>query len=413
MLAAFSLTELEAVAAARQVAAADGDIPENDEVYWSSIRQLFPLTRDLVYLNNGTMGPSPYPVIDAVHKGMTDNDTYIIYGGWEKIVPRLASFVGADEDEIALTHNVTEGINITCWGLPLRKKDEVIMTTHEHVGNALPWLNRRELHGIVIKTFTPAATAAETLGRIAALINRRTRVIAVPHIPCTQGQVLPVKEICALAKEKNIFSAIDGAHGPGMMPLDLHDMGCDTYASCCHKWMVGPKGTGFLYIRKGLRDVLQTYFVGGGSSGDIGWDLTVTPVTLGNYSPSAHRYYGGSQSLGLYKGVAASIDFIETIGINNIHRRIRYLGKYTQEQLLSLGDKIELLTPVEEQSRCAINGFRVKGMEADKFYKICVDNHIRIRAVHENGLNSLRVSTHIYNNPSEIDKLIELIKKSV
>src|SRR5690606_28838529 len=128
------------------------------------------------------------------------------------------------------------------------------------------------------------------------------------------------------------------------------------------------------------------------------WNMMETPVVMGEYASSAHRYYGGTQSSGLYKGVIAAIDFIESIGIQNINTRIKSLGKYTQDQLLSLGDKVELLTPTEDRSRCAVNGFRIKGVEYGDFYKTCAENKIRIRSVAENGLNSLRVSTHLYNN---------------
>lgn len=203
----------------------------DEEKYWKQVRELFPLDKSWAYLNNGTMGPSPYPVIEAVRKGMMDGDQHANYGGWEQTHKKIASFIGANEDEIALTHNVTEGINIYAWGLPLQKGDEVILTTHEHVGNAFPWLNRQKLHGVVLKTFSPAQTAALTLESINNLITKKTRVIAVPHIPCTQGQIFPIKEICALGKSKGVFVVVDGAHGPGMLQLNLHDMGCDAYAS--------------------------------------------------------------------------------------------------------------------------------------------------------------------------------------
>jgi selenocysteine lyase/cysteine desulfurase len=412
VLAALSVNEINALAAKGALHSADTIREAGDEPYWASLRDQFPLSREWAYLNNGTFGPSPYAVIDAIKEGMMEMDKNGIYGGWEATSKKLAAFVGANEDEIALTHNVTDGINIGCWGVPLKKGDQVILTDHEHVGNALPWLNRRKLHGIVIKTFTPGATADETLHRISALINSKTKVIAVPHIPCTQGQIFPIKEICKLAKDKGIYSIVDGAHGPGMIPLDLHDMGCDTYASCCHKWMLGPKGTGFLYVRKDFQKTLQPYTVGGGSD-NAKWNMAVTPAVMGDYADSAHRYYGGTQAQGLYKGVNAAIDFIENIGFTNIHNRLKYLGKYTQDRLLEFGNKVELITPTEERSRCAVNGFRIKGADFEKFYDTCVNNKIRIRVVHENGLNSLRVSTHIYNNKGEVDMLMDLIKKAV
>jgi len=410
MLAGIALTDFVNAENSKIISSNGMKIESDDEKFWSMVRQQFPLTKDVAYLNNGTMGPSPYPVIEAVRKGMMDCDQLGSYGGWEATQKKIGAFVGANEDEIALTHNVTDGINIACWGLPLKKGDEVIITTHEHVGNAFPWLNRQKLDGIVLRTFTPASTAAETLNRISALINKKTRAIAVPHIPCTQGQVLPAKEISTLGKEKGLFVFIDGAHGPGQLMLNLHDIGCDVYASCCHKWMLGPKGTGFLYVRKDFQDTLQTYFVGGGSD-NAKWNMATNPVQMGEYASSAHRYYGGTQNIGLYRGVDAAIDFIENIGVQNIHDRIKMLGGYTQQKLLEFGDKVELITPTEEQSRCAVNGFRIKGMEFIKFNTLASENKIRIRSVAENGLNSLRVSTHIYNTKSEIDKLMELIKK--
>lgn len=411
VLAGISLPQIAANLQLQSITS-DGRVVEpTDEMYWKMVREQFPLTKDWAYLNNGTMGPSPYPVIEAVRKGMMDGDQFANYGGWESTSKKIAEFVGASESEIALTHNVTDGINIVCWGLPLKKGDEVIMTTHEHVGNAFPWLNRQKLHGIVLKTFSPASTAEETYQRIKALINNKTKAIAIPHIPCTQGQILPVKEICELGRANGLFIFIDGAHGPGMLPLDLNNLDCDAYASCCHKWMLGPKGTGFLYVKKSFQNILQTYFVGGGSD-NAKWNMATNPVQMGTYADSAHRYYGGTQSLGLYKGVDAAIDFINNIGLMNIHNRIKYLGEYTQNRLLEFKNKVELLTPTEEKSRCAVNGFRIKGVDFTKFYDECVQQKIRIRIVHENGLNSLRVSTHIYNNTHEIDKLIKLIEKS-
>jgi selenocysteine lyase/cysteine desulfurase len=410
LLSACSLSEIAAIAAPGGKPTFPVD--PSDESYWQSIRRSFPLTRDWTYLNNGTIGPSPYPVIEATRAGMMETDLDGSYGGYEASAERLAHFVGANTGEIALTHNVTEGLNIACWGLPLRRGDEVILTTHEHVGNAFPWLNRQKLHGIVLKVYTPAATAAETLNRIAALITRKTRAIATPHIPCTQGQILPIKEICQLAKDKRLFSVIDGAHGPGMIPLDLHDIGCDTYASCCHKWMLGPKGTGFLYVRKDFQQTLQPYFVGGG--GDTGvWNMATNPIKTTEYAASAHRYYGGTQSLGLTKGVIASIDYLEGIGMENVHQRIKSLSRYTQQQLQSFDTEVELLTPTEDRSFCAVNGFRIKGVDHTTFFNRCMEAKVRIRSVSENGLNSLRVSTHIYNSKSDVDKLIDQIRKAI
>jgi selenocysteine lyase/cysteine desulfurase len=219
---------------------------------------------------------------------------------------------------------------------------------------------------------------------------------------------MPAKEMCKLARDKGIFSFIDGAHGPGMLHINLHDMGCDFYASCSHKWMLGPKGTGFLYVRKELLDTMQTYSVGG--SGLQDWNMNVTPLLFKGYAPDAKRYYYGTQNLALYKGVESAIDFINAIGLDRINKRILGFGKYFQDELLKLEGKIDMLTPTEDISRGSVIGFRVKSTPFGKVSEIAGENKIRIRGVAENGLNSNRASFHIYNNKSEIDKLVEVIK---
>jgi cysteine desulfurase / selenocysteine lyase len=394
---------------ARYILSGNESILPDDENFWNTVRDQFPLTHDRVYFNNGTMGPSPFVVREAVKSAIDTTDVSGEYGGWDVARQKLGKFVHADETEISLTHNVTEGINIVAWGLPLKQGDEVILTTHEHAGNALPWLNRAKIDGIVIKTLKPAPTATENLNRINDLITSRTRAIAIPHITCTVGQVFPAKEISALGHDKGLWVFFDGAHGPGMLDLNLKDIGCDFYATCCHKWMCGPKGTGFLYVKKEMFDVLQPRWIGGGS--DIGWDVTVDPPEFKGYVPTAHRYDFGTQNAALYIGLGAATDFLYHIGIDNIIRRGKSLSGLLQQELLSLGTNIEMLTPTEDQSRGFVVGFRLKNMPHDKFGEHASKKGFRIRLVGENKLNSIRISTHIYNNFDEVKKFIEIVKE--
>ena len=409
VIGSWALSALPTTSHARYIISNDEHVANNDEHFWGTVRDQFPLTHDRVYFNNGTMGPSPYVVLDTVKQSLDNIDTSGEYGGGEIARPKLAKFVNAGEDEISLTHNVTEGINVIAGGLPLKRGDEVIMTTHEHVGNALPWLNRMRLDGIVIKTLKPAPTATENLNRINDLINDHTRVIAIPHITCTIGQVFPVKEIAKLGHDKGLWVFFDGAHGPGMTMLDLKDIGCDFYASCCHKWMCGPKGTGFLYVKKDMLDVVQAHWVGGYS--DTGWDLTVDPPEFKGYVPTAHRYDFATQNAALYIGLAAAIDFLYNIGVENIVRRGNALTSFLQQELLKLGDSVEMLTPTEDRSRGFVTGFRLKKMPYDKFGEHAAKKGFRVRLVPESHLNSVRVSTHIYNTMDEVKKFIDAVKE--
>jgi cysteine desulfurase / selenocysteine lyase len=403
------LTSVPLSSPARYIISNESSIASDDEEFWRMVRDQFPLTHDRVYFNNGTIGPSPFVVREAVKSAIDTIDTSGEYGGGEVARPKIAKFVNVDENEISLTHNVTEGINVIAGGLPLKRGDEVIMTTHEHVGNALPWLNRARLDGIVVKAFKPAATANENLNRINDLISKNTRVLAIPHITCTTGQMFPVKEIAKLGHDKGLWVFFDGAHGPGMTKLDLKDIDCDFYATCGHKWMCGPKGTGFLYVKKEMLDVVQARWVGGYS--DAGWDLTVDPPEFKGYVPTAHRYDFATQNAALYIGMSAAVDFLYHIGLENIVRRGNALAKVLQEELMKLGDNVEMLTPTEDRSRGFVVGFRLKNMPYDKFGEHASKKGFRIRLVGEGHLNSIRVSTHIYNNRDEVMKFIDAVRE--
>ncbi|MEP0711773.1 MAG: aminotransferase class V-fold PLP-dependent enzyme, partial [Algoriphagus sp.] len=296
------------------------------EEFWEGVRKQFPLTDSRIYMNNGTFGPSPRVVLEALQSSFLQTNTSGEYGSTSAEREKLAAFVNIKTAEISLTHNTTEGINIMCWGLPLKAGDEVIITLHEHVGNALPWLNRAKLHGIVLKPFEPMATQSENLDLIKSLVTTKTRVIAIPHVTCTTGLVFPIKEISEFARSRRIFTAIDGAHGAGTFALDLHDLGCDLYASSYHKWVLGPNGTGFLYVREEILDKVQAYQVGAYS--DLGWDLYQNPPQFKGYVPTAHRFDYGSQSLPMMRGVVAATDFHLEIGRDKIDTRLRELNQY-------------------------------------------------------------------------------------
>lgn len=385
--------------------------PYNEgELFWKFVRDQFPLKKSRVYFNNGTMGPSPYPVIEMVKKGLIEANTEGEYAGQEIAREKLSAFLNVKISEISLTHNTTEGINIVAWGLPLKKGDEVIMTTHEHVGNATPWLNVAKLRGIIIKPFTPALTAKENLDRIQALITPKTKAIAVPHITCTTGIVLPIKEIAALGKSKKLYVCIDGAHGPGSTFLDLQELGCDFYASCGHKWLMGPLGTGFLYVKEEMLNLLQPYYAGGNAIEK--WELSEKKQQLESYVPTAHKYDYGTQNPYIYQGMAAAADFVSLIGVKRVAERARALAANLQEQLLNLSNKIEMLSPTEPESRGTMIGFKLKNINYKEFGKKASENFFRIRLVPESDLNSIRISTHIYNSFDEINEFIDFVKKA-
>ena len=377
---------------------------------WKVVRSQFPIIHEKAYFNSATMGPSPMQVMETIRTQiwMYEAKGRYVMPPWLR--PKLAEFIHADTEEISLTHNTTEAINIVAWGVPLKRDDEVIMTTHEHAGNALPWLNRKKLHGIRIRAFEPAPTADETLNRINDLIGPKTRVIAVPHITCTTGQVLPAREIIQLARDKGLLVFLDGAHGLGAMDLNMHELDPDFYAMCGHKWLCGPSGTGMLYVKRDRLDTLQAIQIG--THADSGWEITENKQELSGYVNTAHRYDYGTQSAPMYRGMASAADFLSEIGMKRVQRRTRMLAKGLQTRLLELEDRVEMLTPTEDRSRGSIVGFKLKKTSLEEFEDAADKAKIRIRVVPESGLNSIRISTHIFNNREEIDQLVEVIKNT-
>lgn len=389
-----------------------GEDKIGDERFWSFVREQFPLTHERVYLNTGGLGASPYAVIDAVVAKINELERISETGHseqlWASVKQKAGTLLGCDAAELAYTRNATEGINIVCNGLPLKRGDEVITTTHEHVGNAVPWLARQKRDGIVIKLFEPSTqSAAENLDRIERLLSKRTRVISVPHATTTTGQVLPVKEIAALAKAKNIWFFLDGAQTAGMLNFNLHEIGCDAYATSGHKWMLGPKGTGWLYVRKDMLDVIQALEVGAYS--DKSHDLQTGELTL---HPTAQRYEYGTLNTPLFGGLGAAIDFLQKIGMENIWRRDAELSTAFLKGLQEISP-VEILSPLNPTERSAMISFKMKNIDYLKLQSFLAEKYqLRTRGVGEGGVNALRISWHLYNSFEDVNRVLEGVKEA-
>ena len=388
----------------------------DDEQYWSALRaSLFPIENGRIFLNNGTMGITPYPVLASLQKGFEHAASKGAYPGHtEDLQKAIAELIGCDADEIAITKNVSEGINHACWGIPLSKGDEVLMTTHEHAGGCIAWLHRANLDGIVIRTFPLGKTAEETLDNLKKAVTKKTKVIAIPHIPCTIGQILPVQEICDFAKSSNIITALDGAHPLGMIRFNVHEIGCDYYSGCLHKWALAPLGLGYFYIKKSMLNKTRCTHVAAYSSNEF--NMANTPPTGGTLVENAHRFYYGTFCGPLFEAGLEALKLYKKIGPERIETRVRSLATYLQESLLALGDKIIMFTPTEAKSRGAQVAFRINNgnpKASSEFVTSLYSKKITLRYVGENNVDCIRVSTHYYNNREEIDTLVAEVKKAI
>ncbi len=384
-------------------------IDPEDEQFWRFVRTQFPLTDERAYLNTGGLGASPYAVIDAVKSKMDELENIAETGHseelWKEAKTAAAQLLGCDATELAFTRNATEGINIVCNGLPLNRGDEMITTTHEHIGNAVPWLALLKREGIIIRQFEPStASAQENVDRIERLLTKKTRLISVPHATTTTGQILPIKALSVLAKSRGIWMFVDGAQTAGMFPFNLHELGCDAYATSGHKWMLGPKETGLLYVRKEMLDVIQPKFTGAYSAGEF--DLAKGTL---DFVPTAQRYEYGTVSIPLRFGLGAAIHFLQKIGTENIWKRDQSLSTRLFVGLKSI-PRVIVLSPESSAERSAMVTFRHEKVPYGDLQRHLDTFKLRTRGVSEGGVNALRISTHLYNNPDEVDRVIEAVQ---
>jgi isopenicillin-N epimerase len=374
----------------------------NEDAYWREMRKQFLIPADEVYLNNGTVGSSPAPVLRAVFDAYeaseklneADPEDYPIWGyaSWNKFREPLANFVGCERDEIALLRNATEANSYIANGVDMKSGDEVLLTDQEHPGGENPWLLRAKRYGIVVKKITlpkPVENSAQVLNLFSDAITPRTRVIFLSHITTFTGVVLPVKELSALARSKGILSAVDGAHVPGMMRLDVHDLGCDFYSASPHKWLQAPKGSGFLYVRDEVIDRVWNTIA------TEGWDDTKI---------RAERFQRiGSSNVPVLAGLRASIELANEIGIDRIERRHRQLCDYLLDAMIKRG-AVSWTSP-DPTMRCGIATLNVPPtprMELESW--LWKEKKIRVRGADP---HKLRLSTPYYISRQDIDRFLE------
>jgi selenocysteine lyase/cysteine desulfurase len=384
----------------------------NEEEFWKLVRDQFVLDPEWTYLNFGGLGSCPLPVLNSFWEWTRSEERAPSAGHdeklWSIVKEKLASVLGKTcrKEDLGLINCATEGINMIVNGLPLKKGDEVITTTHEHVALNSALLNRMQTTGIVIRLFEPdLQRGLGNVERISKLINDRTRLIFVSHVTCTTGQRLPAKEISALARARNIWFALDGAQAPICVPFDIVDCGVDFYACSTHKWVMGPKRTGFLYVRKEMLETLRPGTVGASSSER--YDIRKNEFVL---FPTVQRYEYGTQNDALFYGLGTAIDFIKTIGPERIWQHNRALAEKFYQGLQGING-VEIVSPQEETCRTAMISFRMKAYDYAKINEHLGKDRIRARSVTEGGVNCIRVSFHICNHEGEVTRILDSLKK--
>ena len=385
-----------------------GTVPDRD--FWRAVRAQYPLDPELHYMNTGGLGPASKSVlkvfIDTTHAHQFKSDTgHETLHDFREVV---AGLFGAETSEICFTRNATEGNSIIAGGLALTEGDEVIFEDHAHPGGSAPWYNLHMRRGVVAKLFTPDSESVEgNLQRIRALITPRTKVIQISHVTAPTGIVLPAAEIAKLAHEHGLWFHIDGAQSAGMFPFDLHAIGCDSYATSGHKWLGAPHETGILFIRK-ERNAEVAPISAGSYTGPLPAFLP-GDGTMG-YADDATRHEYGSRNAAAIAAVAAAVEFHNLIGPARIARHGRELALHLHEELARI-PSVEVLTPANPELRASITTFRTSKLGySELFGRLMRDYHFRCRPVSEQGLDAVRVSTHVFNTAGEVEALIAAVR---
>lgn len=386
-----------------------------DGGYWERIRNAFHLQKGLAYLNTGTLGATPGPVLKAMEhywRMMAENpneNSAILQGRVELIRAKAAQFIGADPAGLAILRNATEGNNLVCHGLDLARGDEVLIGTLEHDSNRQPWLARARRSGIVVTEVhvgTPARTPQEIIDAFAAAISPRTRVISVAHCDTVTGTLIPLKEIAALARSRGILCCADGAQAMGMVHVNVRDLGVDTYATTCHKWLASPAGTGLLYVRQEVQDRI--------------WPNIVTE-NWSTYTDARKYECVSRRPWPVVAALEDALDFQRAIGVARIEQRVRELGHYFRTRAAEIPG-VMLFTSNDARLAAGITSLGLEGVaptRAREYLRQRHDIYTAARAKGDrypadpHGVSGFRVSTHYYNTYDEVDRLLAGIKELV
>jgi L-cysteine/cystine lyase len=383
----------------------------SDLSHLEHIRQQMPATTSHTYLNTGTFGPIPDCVAQAMQECIRNDwqNGRLGAAAFEAIGTiysnarnGVAGLLNAGADEIALTDNTGDGLNIISFGLNWHEGDEVITTNHEHISLLAPLYQLRDRFGIVIRIADIGPRAERpVLKAIADLVTPRTRLISISHVTWTTGAVLNISEVAYMGREWGIPVLIDGAQSAGAIPIDVKALGVDFYAIPMQKWLCGPDGTGALYVRKETLHLVSPTYVGYWSikhEEDFEWKLL----------DSAQRFEVGGRQTAAIAGQAAVLNWLEqTVGYQWLFERIEFLSRYTYEALREIPG-LSILTPHSGES--GLVSFIIEGHDDTEIVTLLRDRYnMFIRNIP--STKSMRISTGFYNTKEEIDKLVSALKE--
>jgi len=376
-----------------------------DEDYWFEIQQAFTVDRSLINLNNGGVCPSPRVVQDAMRRYLEFSNQAPTYTMWKILEPeietvrrRLAAAFGCDTEEMAITRNASEALEICIFGLDLKPGDEVLTTNQDYPRMLTSWRQREQRDRIVLKTIsfpTPPASLDELAERFERAITPRTKVILVCHITNLTGQIFPIKRICQMGRERGIEVIVDGAHAFAHFPFKHSDLDCDYYGTSLHKWLLAPHGTGFLYVRKQKIANL--------------WPLMAAPEPRGSNIRKFEEI--GTHPAANHNAIAEALTFHEGIGAERKAARLRYL-KDRWARRLGEQKGVRILTSFDRAQSCGLATVSIEGVDPDKLTAFLWERYrIIVTPIVHKEFSGIRVTPNVYTTLEELDVFCQAMER--
>lgn len=378
------------------------------------LRQQIPACRDTIYLNSGWSGPSPLPVIErireqleyeAAHGPASPDSLPRIREVFQQAQGAAADLLGSSQEEVTLTHNTTEGINLVMQGLPWEKGDELVTCDLEHPAILVPayFLQRRGV-ALRIVPVSPADSAARILAKVGEALGPKTRLVALSHIQFTCGLTMPIREIASLAHRHGSLLLVDGAQTAGQIPLNVVELGCDYYAYPSQKWLLGPAGVGALYVRRELIPGLAPILVGGGA--------TASHDRQGGYvpEPGLRKFHLSTSSSALAAGFAQAIALARSTGLEQIRQRCLDLAFVFRHRVARI-PRVSVFSPERPEEACGLVALDLGGVPPKKLLDYLWSSR-RIAARVVGYPSGVRFSWHYFNTQEEVEAVAEALAQA-
>ncbi|MEQ8526102.1 aminotransferase class V-fold PLP-dependent enzyme [Gracilimonas sp.] len=382
------------------------EIARNED-FWAHVQQAFTVDRSLINLNNGGVSPSPAFVQEAMKKHLDFSNQAPVYNMWRILEPRregvrqrLARNFGVDTEEIAITRNASESLQICQFGFDLKAGDEVLTTDQDYPRMINTFKQRERREGIKLNQISipvPAEDDAEIVRRFEEAITPNTKLILMCHIINLTGQILPVKKVVQMARKKGIPVIVDGAHAFAHFTFNHSDLDCDYYTSSLHKWLFAPHGTGMLYVRKNkIKDL---------------WPLMAAEESQDEDIRKFEEI--GTHPAANFLAIGEALTFHEGIGSARKEARLKHLNDLWIDELVD-GDKVVLHTSRNPTYACGIATVEIKGMEPNDLNSaLWRDYRIITTPINRDQFRGIRVTPNVYTTLEEIDRFISAMKDQI